>query len=173
MQKRGQLMEQPFIYIFALVLMAFIILFGFSAVKRFNVFGEDVQIATFVKDLENNVDEYYYYSLGSSNKINLKIPSKVKCVCISNAGSILDESELSKCNDPLIKDVIENSEKNIFISPVREFKINSYEIKNIKAIKNPLCVETNGNFKAVLETKKDYVEIRAFSSETGGEGDGG
>ena len=160
MQKRGQLMEQPFIFIFAIVVMAFILIFGFYSITKFNKFGEDVQLATFVKDLSNGVQRYFYYSLGSSNNIDLKIPNKVKCVCISNPGSAINEDELSKCNDPLLKDVISSSEKNIFISPIKDFKINHYEINNIKATKNPLCIETNGDFKAVLETKKDYVEIR-------------
>ena len=160
MQKRGQLMEQPFIFIFAIIVMAFILIFGFYAVKRFSVFGEDVQIATFVQDLDNEAQKYFYYSLGSSNNIDLRIPNKIKCVCISNPGSAIVESELEKCNDPLLKEIISGSEKNVFISPIKDFKINRYEIKNLKAIQNPLCIETNGNFKAVLETKKDYVEIR-------------
>lgn len=153
-------MEQPFIYIFAIVVMAFILIFGFYAVQRFSVFGEDVQIATFVNDLDDGVQRYFYYSLGSSNELNLNIPNKVKCVCISNPEDTIDESELDKCNDPLLKDIIINSDKNVFISPTKDFKISRYEIRNIKAIKNLLCIETNGNFKAVLETKKDYVEIR-------------
>lgn len=79
--KRGQLLSQPFIYIFAMVVIAVVIYFGFSMVSEVSCLGENVEGAKFVKDLNKHVLEINSFSTGTKNKYTLTPPADVRGLC--------------------------------------------------------------------------------------------
>ena len=51
------------------------------------------------------------------------------------------------------------TENKLEIFP-KEFVLNEFKIPFLEPITTPLCINTNGKLKAVIETKARHVEIR-------------
>ena len=91
--KKGQL-DQPFLYIFAIVVIAFILLFGLKYIGKteelaekaaYTQFKADFQDATF-RVYNKNPGTLLTFSPASTNK-PLKLPAAIKDVCFQVAGS--------------------------------------------------------------------------------------
>jgi len=131
--KRGQLLGQPFVYIFAIIVAALILVFGTKSILDLRERQELVELATFVTDLKEEVAAYYRFDIGSSKELDLNLPRKVKQVCFY--------------------------ENKLKVSP-EIFALNEFKIKYLKPVETQLCINTNGKLKAIIETKAKYVEIR-------------
>ena len=53
--KKAQIAGQIFVYIIAVVVVGFIVVYGYSAIKGFSERGEEVESISLRKDLENSV----------------------------------------------------------------------------------------------------------------------
>jgi hypothetical protein len=82
--KQGQMLSQPFIYIFAMVTIALVIFFGFYMVKQTSDLGCTVEGGKFVKDFERKINEVY--SLAEDSKLNFDMlpPSSVRGICFTD-----------------------------------------------------------------------------------------
>ncbi|MEW6063467.1 MAG: hypothetical protein AB1571_03825 [Nanoarchaeota archaeon] len=155
--KRGQLLEQPFIYIFALIVIAFIFIFGFMAVSKVMKLGSSVEAVEFTTKLKENVEHFYNLDTGSMGEVTLNAPANVKYLCFINLGVLNEFPE----QDTILRNLAKNTDKNIFLIPKEGNKIEQYRIEHVKAAENPLCIFSKSNkvvFK--LENKGDYVEVR-------------
>jgi len=153
--KRGQLLEQPFIYIFALVVIAFIFIFGFMAVSKVIKLGGSVEEVEFITKLRDNVNHFYNLDTGSMGEVSLNAPASVKYLCFVNQGTLDKFPE----QDALLKTLAKDPNKNIFLIPREGNQIKSYKVENVRGRKNPFCVLSKANkivFK--LENKGEYVE---------------
>jgi len=90
MKKRGQL-NLPFVYIFMIIVIAFILLFGYNIVTKLNTTKEKAVYLTFKTDINEEVERMYNKNKGSlttfsktSSNRPLQVPSDVKEVCIDN-----------------------------------------------------------------------------------------
>ena len=88
MKKRGQLLEQPFIYIFIVIVIGFVVIFGVLKIKDLNEVKEEATYLKFQTDLKDAVGRTYNknegtlltFSKQSSNK-PLLLPKDIKQVC--------------------------------------------------------------------------------------------
>lgn len=91
MEKRGEVLQQPFFYILMIIVIALIFLFGYQQIARLQNLNEQAKFITFKDDFQSAVDNIYYknpgsvitYSLTSSNK-PLVLPKDVKKICFKN-----------------------------------------------------------------------------------------
>src|SRR3989344_6841785 len=132
MKKRG-ILDLPFVYIFMIIVIAFILLFGLNMIFKLNELKEKTIYLTFKTDLEREVEKMYdmnkgsitTYSFESKNK-PLKVPKEIKEICIDGSNVILDN-----------------------------IKYEDFEIENLRSYDNGLnviCVDTkNGYFQFRLE----------------------
>lgn len=154
--KKGELLSQPFTYIFALVLMGILFFFGYKAITGFQEKAELVELTNFVNDLKYNIKTYYNFDIGSSKQLNLNIPKKVKRICFTN----LDENTAT--TDSCLKLLI-NKNDNLYICPIESFSMNTFKIDYLMISQAPLCFDVNGKFNAkikkIVYNKKPYVEL--------------
>ena len=99
--KKGQLLERPFIVIFIVIVSAFIFIFGFYLINNLIKQSNCAQLGLNINDLKQDVDRYYSFDIGSSIDINFKLPSGIKYVCFKNLDKDLDKSELDKIDSTL------------------------------------------------------------------------
>ena len=88
--KNGQLLSQPFVYISALIIGALIIIFGARAIGDIDKERKNVELATFITSLRDNVNTYYNFDEGSLKKISLYLPDNVERVCFYNKDKIIN-----------------------------------------------------------------------------------
>ena len=91
--KKAQLMSQPFYYIFIVIVIALIFLFGFNIINNLIKLNENAKYVTFKTDFEQAVNDMYYKNPGSiinytknSNHKPLVLPKDVKEVCFIKNG---------------------------------------------------------------------------------------
>lgn len=116
MKKNAQA-QQVFTYIFAIVVIGAIVLFGYKAFNNMRDKAENVAYLTFQTDLTNAVDSMSY-SYGSVSKKILTVPSGYEEVCFVD----LDCFAEKKCTFdddfkyPIIKNYVESGAKeNVFL----------------------------------------------------------
>jgi hypothetical protein len=155
--KKGELLSQPFTYIFALIVIALLFFFGYRAINDFYEKAELVELGTFVDDLRYNINTYYNFDTGSSKQLTLNLPKKVKKICFTN----LNENT-NLPTDPDLKLLI-NKNDNMYIFPIETFSINMFTIDHLRITQTPLCFNVNGKFNAkitkIIYNKKPYVEL--------------
>ncbi|MEK6834987.1 MAG: hypothetical protein AABX61_01855 [Nanoarchaeota archaeon] len=154
MEKRGVL-EQPFYYIFAIILISLIFIFGYQQIIRLQNLNEQAKFVTFKSDFQDAINNIYYknqgsvitYSLDSQNK-PLMLPKDVKKICFKKINNDAEVNAESKYSTNFI---VNN------LVPKEGF---SFKIEN-----NEYCAEIiNSKFSFRLENKfinqGTIVEIR-------------
>ncbi len=164
MGKRGNLLGQPFIYIFTLIVSAFIIYFGFTSVSTIQKEAKLVELSRFIDEMNTVVDTYYNLEIGSGKKISLPTPDGIDEVCFVKIGEKINSDV-----DNYFREVLKtNTRYNVFTLPLDELPSPApdFTIENLDTDgnENPLCIKTKGRLNAVIETKvrnnNVYVEIR-------------
>lgn len=158
--------EQVFIYIFALIVMALVLVFGFRSILDIKEKAELTEISKFISNLKDLINTYYNFDVGSSKEIKLNAPSKVNEICFVNPKQEIK----GKISDAFFYETLkENTKYNVYIlpldaypEPAPDFIIEHLEVNEKN---NPLCIKTkDGILKAIIETKAKekyvYVEMR-------------
>ena len=88
--KKGAI-DQVFIYIFVMIVIAFIIFFGFKQITNLNKLSEKSNYAVFKSDFSKAIDNVYYMNKGStlvfsrdSRNKPLALPKDIKKVCFED-----------------------------------------------------------------------------------------
>ena len=164
--KRSQLAGQPFIYIFAIVVAALIIIFGVKAVRDTLSIGEKVEINVLIENLDKEVSSCLNLDYGSSCSLDkLRFNSNIKEVCFVNIDQDIDYDGIS---DNTIKEIIRisvssNENDNLFFIPVKGKELEKVKgyVPNLRSNENPLCARVvNSRVSLVLENKGNFVEIK-------------
>ena len=80
--KKGQVIGQPFVYIFAIIVIALILFFGFRMISNLINFEEDVDYADFLNNFDNEINIVYAESFGSTKSLeSLRVPDEVTEIC--------------------------------------------------------------------------------------------
>ncbi len=165
--KKAQIMGQPFVYIFALVVGALILFWGARTVIKLVERSEMVEVVDFIKTLESTVNEYYMLDEGSEKTIKLRLPKKISYFCVAdeNAQSCKTSSG-SGCGG--IKELEQISRVckgyNICLAPVNALKTTRFKISKsgrMRASESQdliVCFKNGESIKIV--SKGDYVLIR-------------
>ncbi|MBU2589307.1 MAG: hypothetical protein KKA65_02155 [Nanoarchaeota archaeon] len=172
--KKGQLLSQPFIYIFALILGALILVWGVKTVMDLRETSELVELGTFVKDMESEVNKYFFYDEGAARNFDLRLPDKIKYMCIINPETFdrnkkciiksktgeLSERDCNTIEDSLTLKLVANSnnKNNIQFLPTTAARISKFKIEHLIPEKNDqaLCIINAGKMKIV--SKVSHVE---------------
>ncbi len=161
--KKAQL-EQPFIFIFGIIVIALVILLGSNVIRNSLKLGSDVEMNVFVDKFKKEINSCYNLDFGSVCSINeLNIPSSLNYICVINVDEEIDFGKLpSTINDTVIRSVDIGRKDNVFFDPLKR---NDEEIRitldRLKTAENPLCGKiVNGKIDLVLENKGSFVEIR-------------
>ena len=158
MNKKGQLLEKPFIFIFTLIVGALIFIFGFYLINNLIKTSNCAQIGLFVDDLKSNVERYYSFDAGSSTEINLNLPKNIKNVCFYSRDDYINRAIFDEVNQGLY-DSINNLDYNLVFIPLNYCSKSLFKVEKMKAMENPLCILNTGNIKLKLENKGDFVEV--------------
>jgi hypothetical protein len=122
--------------IFSIILIIIFLAFGFYAIKKFIDLQQTIQIETFLKDLQNDVDKMWK-SVQGSQEVSYTLPTKATAVCFQN-------------------DEFQNL-KFVSVNPIPGKQINNLDILNTIKDENPLCIQnTKGKIK--MRLTKDYGE---------------
>jgi hypothetical protein len=119
MKKRGQIPSQAFVYILALLIIVFILVFGYNSAIKAKTTQQEVELAEFEAKLRNDVSSLNL-EYGSAKVREYKLPSGFDEICLVDIGKV-DSNLLG--NHPLIKDSVESGVKqNVFLSGRDRFK---------------------------------------------------
>ena len=162
--KKGQLAGQPFVYIFAIVVIGLIVVYGAYVIIELISVRDTVETNLFLNNLKKEVDSCYNLDFGSTCGLNdLVVPSEFKEICFVNTGEFIDfdviEDEFTK---ELVEISVENENYNVFLVPVlgKELDKRRYFVNKLRSNENPLCVNVIGSrIKLKLENRGNYIEI--------------
>ena len=148
MKKRG--ISQVFYYIFMIIVISLIFLFGYQQIIRLQNLNEQAKFIQFKTDFQNAVNDVYYknpgstvtYSLTSANK-PLILPKDVKKICFKN-----------------LNNKAEIKAESIFFKTFITDNLIPEQGGNLKLENNEYCANTiNSKFSFTLEN-------RIFNRET-------
>ena len=154
--RKGQLIGQIFIYIIAIILVAFILGYGYKAVVSFRQKSEQVSYIKFKTELQNAV-ETITSDFGSVKVIDLSVPRNFERVCLVKSYPSLPT--LSGTNNPIIEDSVNSGvERNVFL--VENIAKDSFYVGKIDVSPDLYCVDiVSGIVRLRLEGKGDHTLI--------------
>jgi len=80
--KKGQVIGQPLVYVFAIIVIALLLFFGFRMVGKIIGFEKNVDYADFLNNFDNEINIVYSESFGSTKSLErLRIPEEVVEIC--------------------------------------------------------------------------------------------
>lgn len=126
--KKDAILSQPFIFMFAVIVAAFVLIFGFRSVLNLQKVSESVEVTKFVSGLRRDVETYSFLDAGSSKRIDITFPSKVEAICFKHANendiglSYIDQESL---------DLMALTNSNFFVIPLDSFTNAHFSIKNL------------------------------------------
>lgn len=163
-------MAQPFVYIFALILGALILVWGIKMIVDFMGTANKAELGKTIKSIESDVNEFYNYAEGAEKPRTLDLPKGINYLCIADPGARLNcikktKSGTSPCTLSQIDETIEpwvtraGGKENIFTAPTENAGLGNgrFIIENLKPSEgNPLCIANGAQM--ILTTKATYVE---------------
>ena len=134
MHKKAQL-DQPFLYIFAILVIAFILLFGLRYIGKLQEFNEKALYLNFKSSLQDAVSQTYKknpgsiltYAAASKNK-PLLLPSSIESICVQA-----------------------NGESAIITPQPKSKEYEAFKINNLSPKTDNLCIKSPGKFSFTLE----------------------
>lgn len=157
--KKAQLLSQPFVIIFTLLVAAFIIFFGYRAISGLLSTGEQVCHIKFQQDVQNEVNDLSTQPIGSSTRINTPTCGGIKGVCLVNLQSE-ERGEIPYKDVRDLVDVLEetNGKENLFFSSTQNQRLDPLSIDKLSVTKI-VCDDTlDGAFTLILENKGRFVD---------------
>ena len=150
--KRGQLLSQPFIMLFAIIVGALVLAWGVYEINKLMNLSEDVQLTDTVSNLQKVVDQYYYFNEGSSKEYKIILPSKFDKICFYSSGLGWNPSD-----SDLNREFMEARENdNVFIFPIADGSV--FNVANIETEgRNPLCFKSGEAF--TITSRDTHVEV--------------
>ncbi len=151
--KQSQLYSQIFIYILTIVLVSFILVYGYTAVKNFKERADQVSCLKFRNDMQNAIASTTS-DFGTVKRKDLSICGKYTRVCFVES---FIEADIPLGTDPIITDSVRSgSGKNVFL--VEDISKESFYAGNISVEPDVLCMKaTGGKISLRLEGKGNHL----------------
>lgn len=162
--KKGQISAQIFIYLIAIILFTFVLIYGYNAIRGFKEKSEQIAYIKFKTDLVSTVDRISP-DYGTVKKEEFFIGGIYRKVCFvqsykreENRQDILDG--IDDEGDLIVKDSVEGGvDKNVFLftTSLQE----SFDVGEINTTdKGYLCIDIiNGKAKVQFEGRGDHTLI--------------
>lgn len=169
---KSQLYSQIFIYILTIILISFILVYGYNSIQKFRERAEQVACLKFENELRDSV-EVISRDFGSVKRKELQLCKSYKRVCfveshykIPNKGSPI--SNIVPV-DPIIKDsILSNTAKNVFL--IESIAKDSFYIGNVSVrdkeadTLDVLCINAKNNRVSIrLEGKGNHAFISQWA----------
>lgn len=151
--KIAQLYSQIFIYILTIVLVSFILVYGYTAVKNFKERADQVSCLKFKNDMQNAIASVSS-DFGTVKRKDLSICGKYTKACFVES---FTEPDIPYETDPIIMDSVRSgSGKNVFL--IENIAKESFYAGNISVEPDVLCVKAaGGKISLRLEGKGNHV----------------
>ena len=160
-------MSQPFVYIFAVLVIGLILVFGFGQVKKLLDFGNDVEDIKFQQDLQKLVDDTYTLAHGSSALIDrskLVPPSSIRGLCFIDATRAVDVSKIPFRDVREEIEITGSSRRNVFFSVRGDSGLLPLSIEHLQA-EEVVCFDLSvKQMEFILENKGSYVGLSSYAS---------
>ena len=163
--RKSQLYGQIFIYVLTIVLVSFILVYGYNAIQNFRDRAEKVSCLKFKNDLSNAV-KIISSDFGSVKRKDIDLCAGYTQVCF-----VETFDEFNRQNpqgniipiDPIVKDnILSNTGRNVFL--IQDLAKDSFYIGNISIEPDVLCVKVlNNKISLRLEGKGDHASISQWS----------
>src|SRR3989338_695539 len=167
--KRGQLLSQPFFYIFAIIVIGLIFAFGFYYVNKVVKAGCEAEVLDFTSEFRKQVSEVASLGFGSSFECSvvraagqsesvceLILPQGVAGVCFADTtkGIVLNSNIKFDDVGRRIRGLGENAKKNAFFSKEKnsDCKANDFLVKKLTT-EEVVCVDYKDSNNFVIENK--------------------
>jgi len=157
--KKAQVQSQIFIYVFAVIVVSLILIFGIKAIYSFQNDTEKVALVNFQSELKSiAADAAAQY--GSIQKADILLPTEFKQVCFVDGSTNADT-----ISNPLIKNSVESdTSDNIYmikeINDVEEFRTQTNITISHESADNPLCINnTKGRIVFTIKGMGRYAEV--------------
>ncbi len=174
--KKGQLLSQPFFYIFAIVVIGLLLIFGFKYAGKILNTSCQVETLDFVSDVQAKVNELYSLSYGSSfecsivrasgqteNKCELVLPDNVKGICFVDTKKSYDKNKIIFADlKELIPLLGSNANRNLFFSTMQGASCKSDHalIKKLTT-EGVVCLDTkNKNPSFIMENSGNFIIVK-------------
>lgn len=140
-----------FVFIFAMIVAGLLLAWGVSSVFSLMQFAQEADFQKSVESFNNNIQRVYNYDEGSTELLEMSFPNQIEEICITDK----DENFPATKKYQDIKYLSENSNNDVFFIPLDLFEgKTATNIRNLKPIKNPICIKLkNGELKARLTTQ--------------------
>ena len=155
--KKAQLFSQPIFYIFILIVAALFLTWGIKNIFDLKDRAEQVELATFIQDIKNKVNQYYNFDYGSNTEINLRVPNKIQYICFTNNEPNNIPENLNTYGD--LNKIFTLQKHNTFLLPLTSFSTTAFTTPNLVTEEDPLCIQTGGLLKATIENIGTSVQI--------------
>lgn len=160
--KKSQLYGQVFIYVLTMVLVSFILVYGYNTIQNFRQRAELVACLKFQNDLRNSI-ESIISDFESVKRKELQLCSDYDQVCFVETFEQFDrDNPQANINnaDPILKNSIASgSDRNVFL-----IGGNSFYAGNVSVQDDVLCISSkNGKINLRLEGKGNHVLISQWA----------
>ena len=167
--KKSQIYGQVFIYILTIVLVSFILIFGYNSIQNLRAKANQVECLNFKNDLRNAI-ETISSDFGRVKKADIGLCSPYNQVCFVETYEQQIPGKFDKNNpksniplDPIIKDSIKSETgKNVFL--VDKAAKEPFYAGNISVALDVFCVKSiNGKINLKLEGMGNHVVISQWA----------
>lgn len=138
---KAQMIGQVFIYVMTVLIVSFLLFYGYKAIVNFKDKADQVSLIQFKNDLENAV-ESLSFDYGSVKVKEFTLPENTEKLCIVK--NYPEMPKISGTGYPLMEDSINSGvTQNVFLlsSEIEE----SFFVENIDITGDILCKELIGN----------------------------
>ncbi len=152
---KSQLYSQIFIYVLSMMLVSFILVYGYNAIKNFKGKADEIACLKLQNDLRAAVDNIIN-DYGTVKRHDFELCNGYKQICFVES---IDSPNLPANTDPIIKDsVISGSEKNVFL--VEKIAEKSFYAGKISTEPDVLCMKPVSNkISLKLESRGNHVVL--------------
>ncbi|MBI2654694.1 hypothetical protein HYX02_07875 [Candidatus Woesearchaeota archaeon] len=156
---KAQIYSQVFIYILTIVLVSFILVYGYNAIQNFKKRAEQVSCLKFRNDLANSV-ESILSDFGTVKRKDFQLCAGYSKVCFVES---FENPKLPNNADPIIKDsVLSNTGKNVFL--VDNIAKESFYAGKIAVEPDVFCIDAfNNKVSLRLEGRGNHVLLSRWS----------
>jgi len=168
--RKSQLYSQIFAYILAIVIISFIIVYGYTAVSNFKNRAEQVACLKLKSDLQAAI-ESISTDFGTVKRKDIQLCAGYREICFVegyedfdiNTPAIYNPTPYPVPIDPIIKDSIKSETgRNVFL--VDNIAKDSFYVGNISVYDDVYCIKAvNNEVSLRLEGKGDHTELREWT----------
>ena len=157
--RTAQLYSQIFVYILTIMLVSFILVYGYNSVQNFKKRAEQVSCLKFKNDLINAIDGISS-DFGSIKRKELQLCSGYSKVCFVES---FESPNLPGDIDPIIKDsILSSTGRNVFL--LENIAKESFYAGKISVEPDVFCVKAmNGKVDLKLEGRGNHAVISQWS----------